>query len=180
MEKSDKKCSNNYNQTIRTSSYHEGNTSKVSKRSVQNCKEELRSQEVPTVYILRVKNDYVHNKEKVTKNNLTIIPKSHAHPHTMKKIQAKFQNDRYKSVRGAALRRHPGKCLRMDGWTDGTKADKKTKGDELQQKYELTTEVRAYNRSTTLERSAVKVLKGGPSSQKHTYIILTPLNPTFI
>ena len=31
-----------------------------------NLSEELCSQEVPTVYILRVKNDYVHNVEKVT------------------------------------------------------------------------------------------------------------------
>ena len=43
--------------------------------------------------------------EKVTKNNLTIIPKPHAHPHTKKKIYAKFQNDRYKTVRGVALTR---------------------------------------------------------------------------
>ena len=37
-EKSDKKCSNNYTQTTCTSSYHEENICKVSKRSVQNCK----------------------------------------------------------------------------------------------------------------------------------------------
>ena len=59
-------------------------------------KEELHSQEVPIVYILRVKNDYVHNVEKVTKNVLTIIPKLHAYPHTMKKTHAKFQNNQYK------------------------------------------------------------------------------------
>ena len=46
--------------------------------------------------------------EKVTKNNLTIISKPHAHPHTMTKTQAKFQKDRYKTVRGVALTRHPG------------------------------------------------------------------------
>ena len=51
-------------------------------------------------------NDYVHNVEKVTKNVLTIIPKPHAHPHTMKKTQAKFQNNQYKlTVRGVALTR---------------------------------------------------------------------------
>ena len=43
--------------------------------------------------------------EKVTKNDLTIISKPHAHPHTMKKTYAKFQNDRYKTVRGVALTR---------------------------------------------------------------------------
>ena len=47
----------------------------------------------------------VYNVEKVTKNVLTIIPKPHAHPHTMKKTQAKFQNNRYKTVREVALTR---------------------------------------------------------------------------
>ena len=41
---------------------------------------------------IRVKNDLVHNVEKVTKNNLTIISKPHAYLHTMKKTYAKFQN----------------------------------------------------------------------------------------
>ena len=39
----------------------------------------------------------------MTKNDLTIISKPHAHPHTMKKAYAKFQNNRYKTVRGVAL-----------------------------------------------------------------------------
>ena len=43
--------------------------------------------------------------KKVTKNVLTIIPKPHAHPHTMKKKQAMFQNNQYKTVRGVALTR---------------------------------------------------------------------------
>ena len=42
--------------------------------------------------------------ERVTKGDLTIIFKPHAHPHTMKKSQAKFQNNRNKTVRGVALR----------------------------------------------------------------------------
>ena len=56
----------------------------------------------------------LHNVDKVTKSNLTIISKPHAHPHTMKKTDAKFQNDRYKTVRGVALTRgiH---CLHTDG-----------------------------------------------------------------
>ena len=38
-----------------------------------------------TVYILRVKNDYVYNVEKVIKTiDLTIMSNSYAHPHTMK------------------------------------------------------------------------------------------------
>ena len=51
--------------------------------------------EVPTVYILRVKNVQVHNVEK-GKNNLTIT----THPHTMKKTHAKVHNNQYKTVRG--------------------------------------------------------------------------------
>ena len=53
---------------------------------------------VPTVYLLRVKNEVptvcilrvtkVHNVEKSDKNDLTIISKPHAHPHTMKKKNA--------------------------------------------------------------------------------------------
>ena len=41
--------------------------------------------------------------EKVTKNDLTIISKPHAHSHIMKKTYVKFHNDRYKAVRGVAL-----------------------------------------------------------------------------
>ena len=39
------------------------------------------------------------------KNVLTIIPKLHAHPHTMKKTYAKFQNNQCKTVRGVSLTR---------------------------------------------------------------------------
>ena len=67
--------------------------------------EELRSQEVPTVYILRRENDLSSQK---WQKNLTIISKPHAHFHTMKKSYAKFQYDRYKTVRGVALTRYPG------------------------------------------------------------------------
>ena len=68
----------------------------------------------------------VNKAEKVTKNNLTIISKSHAHPQTMKKTPAKFQKDRYKTVRGVGLTRHPGHPKvnvdgRMNGRTDGWK-----------------------------------------------------------
>ena len=40
---------------------------------------------------------------KSDKNNLIIISKLLAHSHTMKKTHAKFQNDRYKTVRGVKL-----------------------------------------------------------------------------
>ena len=42
---------------------------------------------------------------KSKKNNLTITSKSHAHPHTMKKTDAKFHNNWYKTVRGVVLTR---------------------------------------------------------------------------
>ena len=69
--------------------------------------EELRSQEIPSVYIIRVKNDKVHNVEKVTKIDPTIMSNPHAHPHTMRKTHAKFQNNGCKTVRGVALTRYP-------------------------------------------------------------------------
>ena len=69
--------------------------------------EELRSQEIPSVYIIRVKNDYVHNVEKVTKIDSTIMSNPNAHPHTMRKTHAKFQNNGCKTVRGVALTRYP-------------------------------------------------------------------------
>ena len=59
--------------------------------------------EVPTLYILRVKNDLVNNMKKGEKNEITIISKPHAHSHTMKQTHAKFHNNRYKTVRGIAL-----------------------------------------------------------------------------
>ena len=69
--------------------------------------------DIPTVYILRVKNDF-HNVEKCEKNNLTITSKPHAHPHTMKKRHAKFHNNQYKTVRGVALTRGTN-CLYIKG-----------------------------------------------------------------
>ena len=64
--------------------------------------EELRSQDTNCLYT------EVESSQKVEKNNLTTISKPHAYPHTMKKTTAKFQKDRYKTVRGVALTRHPG------------------------------------------------------------------------
>ena len=52
--------------------------------------------------------------EKVTKNDLTIISKPHAHPHTMIKTYATFQNDRFQTVRGVALTRGT-HCLHIEG-----------------------------------------------------------------
>ena len=78
---------------------------KISKRSVKNCMRSC-SHKVPTDYTLGSKK--VHKVEKVTKNNLTIISKPHAHPRTMKKTNVKFQKDRYKTVRRVVHTRHPG------------------------------------------------------------------------
>ena len=51
------------------------------------------------------KNDQVHNVEKVTKFDPTIMSNPYAHPHTMRKTHAKFENNWYKTVRGVALTR---------------------------------------------------------------------------
>ena len=56
----------------------------------------------------------VHNVGKVKKNNLTITSKPHAHPHTMKKMHAKFHNNRYKTISGIALTRGTN-CLYIKG-----------------------------------------------------------------
>ena len=48
------------------------------------------------------------------KNNLTITSKPHAHPHTMKKMHAKFHNNLYKTVRGVVLTRGTN-CLHIKG-----------------------------------------------------------------
>ena len=50
----------------------------------------------------------------MTKTDLTIILKPHAHPHTIKKTLAKFQSNQYKTVRGAALTRGT-HCLYIEG-----------------------------------------------------------------
>ena len=57
----------------------------------------------------------VHNVEKVTKKDLTIIYKPYAHPHTIKETCANFQNNQYKTARG------------VDGWTNG-RMDGQTNG----------------------------------------------------
>ena len=41
----------------------------------------------------------------MTKIDPTIMSNTHAHPHTMRKTHAKFQNNWYKTVRGVALTR---------------------------------------------------------------------------
>ena len=48
------------------------------------------------------------------KNYLTIMPKPHAHPHAINKTHAKFQNNRYKDIRGVALTRAT-HCLYVKG-----------------------------------------------------------------
>ena len=56
---------------------------------------------------------------KSNKNDLKIISKPHAHTHTMKKTHAKFQNNRYKTVRGVALTKGT-HCLYIDGEKENT------------------------------------------------------------
>ena len=65
---------------------------------------------------------------KSDKKCTTIIPKPHAHPHTMKKTHAKFQNNQYKTVRGVAFTRGT-HCLYIEAKNDLSsqcgKSDKK-------------------------------------------------------
>ena len=98
------KCSNNYTQTTCTFPYHEENICKVLKRSVQNCKRRCAHKRYPLSIYWGWK--WLSSQcGKSDKNVLTIIPKPHAHPHTMKKTHAKFLNNQYKTVRGIALKR---------------------------------------------------------------------------
>ena len=60
--KSDKKWSNNYIQTTCTSSYHEKNICKVSKRSVQNCKRSCAHKRYPLSIKRGWKNEYVSSQ----------------------------------------------------------------------------------------------------------------------
>ena len=46
-------------------------------------------------------------KKSEKKNDLTIISKPNAHPHTMKKAHAKFHNNRYKTVSRVVLKEVP-------------------------------------------------------------------------
>ena len=52
--------------------------------------------------------------EKVTKYDLTIISKPHAHAHTMKKTHAKFQNCKKSCA-------HKTPMVNVDEWTNGRK-----------------------------------------------------------
>ena len=52
--------------------------------------------------------------KKVTKIDPTTMSNPHAHPHTMRKTHAKFQNKWYKTVRGVALTRDT-HCLYNQG-----------------------------------------------------------------
>ena len=95
-------------------------TCKVSKQWVQNCKRSC-AHKIPMLnvdgwtdrrtygqtdgnlhaYVFLLK----QVQQKVTKIDPTIMSNPHAHPHTMRKTHAKFQNNWYKTVRGVALTR---------------------------------------------------------------------------
>ena len=83
--KSDKKCSNNYTQITCTSSYHEKTYAKFQNNRYKTLRGVSLTRGTHCLYVL------------------TILPKPHGHPHTMKKTHAKFQNNQYKTVRGVAL-----------------------------------------------------------------------------
>ena len=88
--------------------------------------------------------------EKVTKHVLTIIPKPHAHPHTMKKTYAKFKNGRYKTVRGVALTRGT-RCLYTEG-----KNDKVHNVEKVTKKIVLTIIPKPHAHSHTMKKTYAK------------------------
>ena len=112
------------------------------RKHVQSCKkitiklyEELCSRGSPCLYIEGEKWLSSQCGKKVTKNYLTIISKPHAHPHTTKKMHAKFHNNRYKTVRGIALTRGTN-CLYIKGEKRRSsqcgKSDKKCSNNYIQ------------------------------------------------
>ena len=91
------------------------------RKHVQSCKkisvklyEELCSRGSHCLYIEDEKMTKFTMWKKNKKNYLTITSKPHAHPHTMKKMHAKFHNNPYKTVRGVALTRGTN-CLHIKG-----------------------------------------------------------------
>ena len=88
---------------------------------------------------------------KSDKNYLTIISKPHAHPHTMRKTYAKFQNGPYKTVRGVALTRGT-HCLYIEGekWLSSQcgRSDKKCSNN-----YAQTTCTSSYHEENTCKVS---------------------------
>ena len=77
-------------------------------------KEELRTQKVQLFIYKGRKMTKFPVLKKLPKNDVTIIRKPNAHPHTMKKSYSKFQNCQYKTVRGVVLTRGT-HCLYIKG-----------------------------------------------------------------
>ena len=57
-------------------------------------------------------------------NNLITMSKPHAHPHTMTKTSAKFQDDRYKTIRVVSCA-HKTSRVTVDGRTNGRTNERK-------------------------------------------------------
>ena len=103
MEKR-QKWSNNYFQTTCTFTYHKKAYAKFQNDQYKTVRGVALTRGTHGLYIEGEK--WLSSQcGKSDKNDLTIISKPHAHPHTMKKAYAKFQNDQYKTVRGVALTR---------------------------------------------------------------------------
>ena len=112
--KSDKNWSNNYVQSICTSSYHEENTCKVSKQLVQNCKRSYAHNKYP----LSIYSGWKMTKFTMPKKWQKLIQQlCPIHMHILipwgKHMQS-FKNNWYKTVRGVALTRDT-HCLYNQG-----------------------------------------------------------------
>ena len=96
-----KKWSNNSIQTTCTSSYYEEIHAKFQNDGYKTVRGFALIKDTHGMYIEDEKWLSLQcGKSK--KHDLTIITKPHAHPHTIKKTHAMFQNDRHKAVRGVA------------------------------------------------------------------------------
>ena len=73
-------------------------------------KKELRLQGTHCLYTLiafHTKKKRLSSQSRKSEKKLSIIPKPHAHLHSMQKTSAKFENNQWKTVRGVAPTRYP-------------------------------------------------------------------------
>ena len=103
-KKKKKNWSDSYIQITTTSSYHEEKHAKFHNDRYKTVRGVALTRGTHCLYIEDEK--WLSSQcGKSDKNNQTIISKPYAHSHTMKKLLAKFHNNRYKTVRGVALTR---------------------------------------------------------------------------
>ena len=121
--KNDKKWTNNYIQTTCTSSYHEENTCKVSKRSVQNCKRSCAHKRYPvSIYWGWKLTKFTMWKkwQKWSKNYIQITCTSSYHEENTCKVSKRSVQNCKRSCANKTPRVNVDGCTngQMNGWTD--------------------------------------------------------------